>query len=176
MSSCVVRLRRGRDCDTDQMRIPDPLIAVGNRVLENGHRSLLKLTGGRLPRTTFGMKPVELYTTGRKSGKLYSTMLCTPVHDERRVVLVASKGGYQDHPDWYKNLVVNPDVELIIDNRTLPMHARTASSEERAKLWPAVVAVSKRYSDYQRNTGREIPLVICEPSPAREDSDTPSGR
>jgi deazaflavin-dependent oxidoreductase (nitroreductase family) len=175
MSSCVVRLRHGRDWDTERMRIPDPLIAVGNWVLENGHRSLLKLTGGRFPRTIFGMKPVELYTMGRKSGKIYSTMLSTPVHDERRVVLVASKGGYQDHPDWYKNLVVNPDVELTIDDRTLPMRARTASPEERAKLWQAVLAASGRYGDYQRNTEREIPLVICEPRSAGQDSDTPIG-
>jgi deazaflavin-dependent oxidoreductase (nitroreductase family) len=158
------------------MRIPDPFLAVGNRILENGHRSLLRLTGGRFPHTIFGMKPVGLYTTGRKSGKIYSTMLSTPVHDERRVVLVASKGGYQDHPDWYKNLVVNPDVELTIDDRTVPMRARTASAEERATLWHAVVAASKRYRDYQRNTEREFPLVICEPRPAGEDGETPIGR
>lgn len=158
------------------MHIPDPLIAVGNRAVENGHRSLLKLTGGRFPRTFFGMKPVELYTTGRKSGKLHSTMLSTPMHDEQRVVLVASKGGYQDHPDWYKNLVVNPDVELTIDDRTLLMRARTASPEERAKLWPAVVAASRLYGDYQRNTEREFPLVICEPRPAGQDSGTPIER
>jgi deazaflavin-dependent oxidoreductase (nitroreductase family) len=59
-----------------------------------------------------GSRPVELHTTGRKSGKAYSTMLTTPVHDEQRTVLVASKGGSQDHPDWYKNLVANPDVLL----------------------------------------------------------------
>ena len=157
------------------MRKPDPVLAVGTRMFENGHRSLLRLTGGRFPRTIFGMKPVELYTTGRKSGKIYSTMLSTPVHDGR-VVLVASKGGYQDHPDWYKNLVVNPDVELTIDDRTVPMRARTASPEERATLWPAVVAASKRYRDYQRNTEREIPLVICEPRPTGEDGETPIGR
>jgi len=158
------------------MRIPDPLIAVGNWALEIGHRTVLKLTGGRFPRTIFGMKPVELYTTGRTSGKLYSTMLSTPVHDERRVVLVASKGGSQHHPDWYKNLVVNPDVELSIDGRTQSMRARTASPDERATLWSAVVAASRRYRVYQRNTEREFPLVICEPRPAGEDSDNPTGR
>jgi deazaflavin-dependent oxidoreductase (nitroreductase family) len=144
------------------MRIPDPILTVGNRMLETGHRTLRWITGSRFPHTVFGMKPVELYTTGRKSGRIYSTMLCTPVHDERRVVLVASKGGYQDHPDWYKNLVVNPDVELRIDDRKVPMRARTASPEERAALWPAVVAASTRYRTYQRNTEREIPLVLCE--------------
>ena len=124
---------------------------------------LLKLTGGRFPRTILGMKTVELHTTGRKSGKAYSTMLSTPIHDEQPIVLVASKGGSQDHPDWYKNLVANPDVLLTLDDRTVPMRARTASPDERAELWPAVVAAYKGYGGYQRNTDREIPLVICEP-------------
>ena len=159
-----------------RMRIPDPVIAVGSWTLENGHRTLLRLTGGRFPRLILGMKPVELHTTGRKSGKQYSTMLSTPLHDDRQVVLVASKGGYQDHPDWYKNLVVNPDVELTIDDRRLPMRARSASPDERAKLWPAVVAAYKGYGGYQRNTDREIPLVICEPRSPEQDSGAPTGR
>ncbi len=145
------------------MRIPDPVLGAGSWLLENGHRSLLKLTGGRFPRTIMGMKTVELHTTGRKSGKPYSNMLSVPIHDDRRIVLVASKGGSQDHPDWYKNLVANPDVELTIDDRTVLMRARTASPDERATLWPKVVATYKGYGGYQRNTDREIPLVICEP-------------
>ena len=145
------------------MRTPDPVLGAGSWLLENGHRSLLKLTGGRFPRKIMGMKTVELQTIGRKSGKAYSTMLTTPVHDEQRTVLVASKGGSQDHPDWYKNLVANPDVLLTLDDRTVPMRARTASPDERATLWPAVVAAYKGYAGYERNTDREIPLVICEP-------------
>jgi deazaflavin-dependent oxidoreductase (nitroreductase family) len=145
------------------MRTPDRVIEMGAWMLENGHRSLLKLTGGRFPRTVFGMKPVELHTTGRKSGNRYSTLLSSPIHDEKRIVLIASKGGHQDHPDWYKNLVANPDVLVTVDDRTVPMRARTASLQERAKLWPAVVAAYQGYGGYQRNTEREIPLVICEP-------------
>ena len=122
------------------MRIPDPVLGAEAWLLENGHRSLLKLTGGRFPRKMGGMKTVELHTTGRKSGKAYSTMLTTPVHDEQRIVLVASKGGSQDHPDWYKNLVANPDVLLTLDDRTVPMRARTASPDERGhcgrRWWP----------------------------------------
>ncbi len=145
------------------MRTPDSVRGASAWLLENGHRGLLKLTGGRFPRKIMGMKTVELHTTGRKSGKEYSTLLSTPVHDNQSVVLVASKGGSQDHPDWYKNLVANPDVSLTVDGRTVPMRARTASADERAKLWPTVVAAYKGYGGYQRNTDREIPLVICEP-------------
>lgn len=142
------------------------MIDLGAWMLENGHRTLLKVTGGRYPRTVMGMKPVELHTRGRRSGKRYSTMLTTPVHDSGRVVLVASKGGHPDHPDWYKNLVAHPDIELTIDDRTVPMRARTASPDEKAELWPQVVAAYKGYGAYQRSTDRDIPVVICEPRPA----------
>ena len=126
------------------MRTPDPVCAAEAWLLENGHRSLLKLTGGRFPRKILGMKTVELHTTGRKSGKAYSTMLTTPVHDEQRIVLVASKGGSQDHPDWYKNLAANPDVLLTLDDHTVPMRARTASSDRGRhsgrRWWPSTRA------------------------------------
>ncbi len=69
-----------------------------------------------------------------------------------------------------------PVMQVERHGRTLPMRARTASPEERAKLWPAVLAASRRYGDYQRNTEREIPLVICEPRLARGYSETPIER
>lgn len=145
------------------MRTPDRMIDVGTWVLENGHRALLKLTGGRYPKTILGMQPVELHTVGRKSGLRRSTMLTAPILDEKQVVLVASKGGYQEHPDWYKNLAADPDVEITIDGETKPMRARTASPEEKSALWPTIVATYKGYAGYQRNTEREIPVVILEP-------------
>jgi len=141
----------------------DRMIEIGAWMLENGHRAVLKLTGGRYPRRLMGMKTVELHTIGRKSGRRYSTMLTTPVHDDGKVILVASKGGHPDHPDWYKNLSANPDVEITIDDQTIPMHAHTATAEERAVLWPQVVAVYKGYEGYQRKTDREIPVVVCVP-------------
>lgn len=145
------------------MRTPDRAIDVGAWMLENGHRALLKLTGGRFPRKVLGMEPIELHTTGRKSGQRRSTMLSAPICEDDRVVVVASKGGHQDHPDWYKNLTANPDVELTIGGRTRAMTARTASPTERAELWPTIVAAYKGYAGYQKNTDREIPVVICEP-------------
>jgi deazaflavin-dependent oxidoreductase (nitroreductase family) len=145
------------------VRTPDQLIDVGTWMLENGHRALLKLSGGRFPRTVMGMQPVELHTIGRRSGQRRSTMLSAPICEAGRVVLVASKGGYQDHPDWYKNLAAHPDVELTINGRTLPMRARTASPAEKSELWPTIVSAYRGYEGYQRNTQRDIPVVICEP-------------
>src|SRR5581483_11736756 len=137
----------------------DRVIEAGAWMLENGHRLVLKLTGGRYPKKVAGMKPVELHTFGRKSGKRYSTLLTAPILEPGRVVVIASMGGHTDHPDWYKNLVANPDVEVTVDDRTTPMRARTATPEEKAELWPAVVKVYKGYAGYQRKTDRDIPVV-----------------
>lgn len=143
---------------------PNPkLIEAGAWMLENGHRTLLKLTGGRFPRSILGMKPVELHHVGRRSGQPRTTLLTAPIHGDDRVVLVASKGGHPDHPDWYKNIVANADVELEIDDRRRPMRARTATGDERAELWSQIVGEYKGYADYQRNTDREIPVVVLEP-------------
>ena len=126
------------------------------------HRVVLKLSGGRLLRRPFGMPAVELHTIGRKSGAARSTMLASPVHDDRRVVLVASKGGDDRDPDWYRNAMAHPDVRVTIDGVTRTMRARTATAEERAELWPRIVAAYKGYEGYQRKTPRPIPVVICE--------------
>lgn len=145
------------------MRTPDPLISLGAWTLEHGHRLLLRLTGGRFPKSVLGMAPLELVTTGRKSGQPRPTILSTPLHDGNRVILVASKGGHQDDPQWYKNLRANPEVEITMEGRTRTMRARTASPTEKAELWPTIVSVYKGYAGYQRNTDRDIPVVICEP-------------
>src|SRR5687767_3639945 len=126
--------------------------------LENGHRVLLAVTGGRFPNRVAGMQPVELHHTGRRSGTPRSTLLTAPIFERERVVLVASKGGHPDHPDWYKNLVANPDVELVANGERRAVRARTADPTERAELWPQVGAVYRGYAGYQRNTDREIPV------------------
>lgn len=144
------------------MHTPDRVTEAAAWLLESGHRVLLRLTGGRYPRTVMGMLTVELHTVGRKSGKPYANLLTSPVHDDARIVVVASKGGHQDHPDWYKNAIANPNVTVTVNDETLPMHARTATAAERADLWPRVVEAYRGYAGYQRNTDREIPLLICE--------------
>ena len=110
-----------------------------------------------------GMPAVELHTVGRKSGQPRSTMLSAPVVDGETVVLVASKGGDDRDPDWYRNVMAQPEMELTIAGKRQPMRARRASAEEKAELWPKVVAAYKGYGNYQSRTSRDIPLVICEP-------------
>jgi deazaflavin-dependent oxidoreductase (nitroreductase family) len=141
------------------------VVDVGFKVMNGVHRGIFVATGGRFPRTLLGMAAVELRTIGRKSGQSRRTMLTSPIHDDTRVVLVASKGGDHRDPQWYRNLSANPDVELVIDGSTRTMRARTASPEEKAALWPDIVAAYKYYDSYQKRADRDIPVVICESLP-----------
>ena len=127
------------------------------------HSAAQKLTGGRLGGSVFGMKAVQLHTVGRRSGQPRTVWLTSPVHDAQRLVLIASKGGDDRHPDWYHNVRAHPEVEITDGGVTKPFTARTATAEEKAELWPQVVAAYKGYAGYQERTERDIPVVICEP-------------
>ena len=128
------------------------------------HETLFTLTKGRVGGSFSGMPVLVLATTGRKSGKRRTTMLTTPIHDDERVILVASYGGDNRHPTWFLNLRDNPAVEVTMEGRTRPMRARVASAQEKEDLWPQVVSAYKGYGQYQQRTDRDIPLVILEPS------------
>jgi deazaflavin-dependent oxidoreductase (nitroreductase family) len=140
----------------------DLLASLGAWTLEHTHRVLLTVTCGRFPDRLGGMETLELHTRGRTSGQRRSTLLTTPIADEQRVILVASKGGHDEHPDWYKNLVANPEVEVTRGGVTRPMRARTATADEKAELWPRIVQVYRGYAGYQQRSARDIPVVICE--------------
>ena len=127
------------------------------------HRALLKITGGRFGWEAARMPVLELTTTGRKSGQARSVMLTSPLQEGTTIVVVASRGGDDNHPAWFLNLRDNPQVELTMGGSTRPMRARAASAEEKADLWPRVVDAYKGYGQYQRRTERDIPLVIVEP-------------
>jgi deazaflavin-dependent oxidoreductase (nitroreductase family) len=136
---------------------------IGARLVTGFHEAVFRLTNGRLANRGFGMPVLVLTTAGRKSGKKRTTMLTSPVQDGDAVVLVASYGGDDRHPQWFLNLRDNPEVEITMDGRTRSMRARVASPEEKAELWPRVVEAYRGYGQYQRRTDRDIPLVICEP-------------
>jgi deazaflavin-dependent oxidoreductase (nitroreductase family) len=129
------------------------------------HRTVLRISGGRLGWETANMTVVELTTTGRKSRRPHIVLLTSPVRDGEAIVVVASRGGADHHPAWFLNLRDNPDVEVAVGGEPKrPMRARVADADERARLWPQVVAKYKGYGNYQAKTDREIPLVLLEPT------------
>ena len=107
-----------------------------------------------------GMIATLLLTTiGRKSGKALTLPLIFGQSGAEYMV-VASKGGAPAHPSWYLNLQANPEVKLQIKGDKFTARARTANPQERAALWPKMVAIYGPYADYQTKTDREIPIVI----------------
>lgn len=145
------------------MRVPPVLVDLGFKVLGTFHRAVVDATGGRLGGRAFGNPVVQLHTVGRVSGRPRTTMLLAPVVDGDRVVVVASKGGDERDPDWFKNLQAHPDAELTIGGRRRPVHARVATGDERADLWARAAAAYRGYDAYRKRTSRQIPLVVLEP-------------
>jgi deazaflavin-dependent oxidoreductase (nitroreductase family) len=122
-----------------------------------------RLTNGWLGGTFPGGAPVLLLTTiGRKTGQQRVAPLLY-LEDGHDLVIVASKGGMSHHPLWYRNLQANPAVEVEIGSQKRPYRARTASREEKARLWPALVEMYASYDAYQDRTTRDIPVVILSP-------------
>lgn len=129
------------------------------------HRGILKISGGKAGWRVSNMPVLQLTTIGRKSGQPRSVMLTSPVQEGTTLVIVASRGGDDNHPAWFLNLRDNPQVEVAYQGKPArPMHARVATAEERGRLWPLVVADHKNYAGYQTKTEREIPLVLLEES------------
>src|SRR6266568_5997423 len=144
----------------DKQKTSDWVAESGAWVLENGHRTLLRLTGGRWPHKLGGMQALELHTLGRKTGQRRSTFLRSPIFTAERIVLIASLGGASHNPAWYLNLVAHPNVEITVRGGTKPYIARTASTEEKAELWPEITrGFGNPYDGYQRSTPRDIPVV-----------------
>lgn len=111
----------------------------------------------------WGIPVLLLTTVGRKSG-LPRTMPLLFIEDGDAIIVVASKGGLPGDPLWYKNLVATPECEVQIKRRKTKMRAHTASPEERAKLWPKLVAHYPDFASYATWTDRIIPVVILEPA------------
>jgi deazaflavin-dependent oxidoreductase (nitroreductase family) len=112
---------------------------------------------------TFGGRDICVVTMkGAKTGKTRQVPLMYVPHNQG-VILVASLGGAPKHPTWYYNLVAHPDIEVHAKGATLKLHAREASPEEKAEVWPVCCKHYPDYQVYQDRSTRDIPVFICEP-------------
>ena len=104
-----------------------------------------------------------LTTTGRKSGQKYLFPLFYG-RTGNSYFVIASKGGAPEHPGWYRNMQTNPEVDVQVGTARMRARARTATGEERARLWQQAVGIWPPYADYQTRAGaREIPVVVLDP-------------
>ena len=133
------------------------------KVMSTLNTWLYRVSKGRIGGKFLGAPVCLLTTTGRKSGEP-RTMPLLYLADGDDIIIVASKGGYSQHPMWYLNLVADPAVVVEIRGERQEMTARTVSAEEKAALWPRLVEMYDQYDDYAARTTRDIPVVRCSPN------------
>ena len=143
--------------------LEERLVDLGSKIMSRLNTWAFRASGGRLGGTFLYGAPVMLVTTiGRKTGERRTTPLLY-LREGDALVTVASKGGSARHPGWYRNLLADPEVEVQIGGERRTMRARTASDEEKRRLWPRLTAMYPPYDGYQARTDRDIPVVVLEP-------------
>jgi deazaflavin-dependent oxidoreductase (nitroreductase family) len=108
-----------------------------------------------------GTTVLILTTTGRRSGQPRSTPLIYGKRGDDHVV-VASKGGSDEHPSWYLNLVEQPLVTVQVRGDRFQARAGTATADQKPQLWRTMTERWPAYDEYQHKTPREIPVVVLE--------------
>jgi deazaflavin-dependent oxidoreductase (nitroreductase family) len=115
-------------------------------------------TGGKAGGMFEGKPLVLVHHVGAKSGTERIAPL-VPLLDEDRIFIFASKGGADTNPDWYHNLVANPQTVAELGTETFPVTARVLSGQERDDIYAKQSEVEPQFAEYQRNTKRLIPVL-----------------
>jgi deazaflavin-dependent oxidoreductase (nitroreductase family) len=139
--------------------VSDPSEAA--REFNRGVIEEFRANQGRVGGPFEGAPMMLLTTTGAKSGQARTSPVVY-TRDGERFVIVASKAGAPTHPDWYHNLVANPEVIVEVGEDTFSARAVVTAGEERARLYEAHAALMPNFAEYARNTTREIPVVALE--------------
>ena len=108
-----------------------------------------------------GCSDTDPHHAGRRSGRLRRNALIYGTDGDDHVI-VASRGGHANNPLWYLNLVEDPNVGVQVGADRFDATARTASAEEKARLWPAMTKIWPAYDEYQAKTERDIPVIVLE--------------
>jgi deazaflavin-dependent oxidoreductase (nitroreductase family) len=99
-----------------------------------------------------------IHTIGARSGREHIVpMRCLP--DGDALYIFASAHGSARHPDWYHNIIANPDIVIEKGTETIPVHATEVVGEEREAIFGRHAACFPIFQEYQQRTGRTIPVI-----------------
>ena len=138
----------------------DPIAKRFNKL----HQAVFRRSKGRLLKRMMGVDLIMLTTTGRKTGQPRITMVGAPIISEELILALATYAAGDRNPQWYYNLLANPEVLVLVNGRERAMIARDAEGEEKARLWKRAVDNGAPLDEYQARTERRIPIVILEPA------------
>jgi deazaflavin-dependent oxidoreductase (nitroreductase family) len=138
------------------MASTNPLNEFNQALIEEFRANGGKVTG------QFAKAPLLLLTTiGARTGQPRTTPVVY-TRDGDQLVIIASKGGAPTHPDWYHNLVANPEATVELGGERFAAQASVPEGEERQRLFDQMAAKMPNFAEYQRNTTRLIPVVVLE--------------
>jgi deazaflavin-dependent oxidoreductase (nitroreductase family) len=121
-----------------------------------------RANGGRVGGRYEGHSLLLLHHRGAKTGiERVNPLACQPLGDDAWAVF-ASKGGAPTNPDWFHNLVANPEATIETGTETVRVRARVATGEERQRIWTRQKQLMPGFERYERETPREIPVVVLE--------------
>lgn len=146
---------------------PAPLV----KMITQTHEFWYRLTGGIVGGNMLGAPILLLTTTGRKSGAARTTPLLY-LRDGEDYIVIASYGGADRDPDWWRNLKSDASAKVQAGARTIDVRAHAATGAERARLWSRITRLYPIYSYYEGRTTRQIPVVVLQPSPVAEKAGT----
>ena len=129
-----------------------------NRKVIEEFRANQGRVGGRFEGRTL----LLLHTKGAKS-KQERINPVAYIRDGERYVVIASKGGAPTNPDWYYNIVANPEFAVEVGTETFRVHAMVAEEPERTRLYNKMVEMMPGFGDYRQKTTRKIPVVVLTP-------------
>jgi deazaflavin-dependent oxidoreductase (nitroreductase family) len=140
---------------------PDPSVAA--------HVRRYLATNGASGYREGGVTKLVLTNRGRETGQQYRTGLFYGEDDGRYVLVASGSAITHTHPQWYLNLVANPETGVQIRGERFTAWARTAEGAERERLWRLMVELAPVYRTYETRSQRVIPVVVLErvaPEPA----------
>lgn len=157
------------DANKRPKQLNSPVLATMMKYAGRAHAWLYRRSGGKIGanwRVGAGFKkPVPtllLEHRGRKSGKTFASPLVY-MTDGDDVIIVASMGGRDNNPQWYYNLVADPDVFIEMGRDRRAVRAVKAGAEEKQRLWPKLVETYADFDTYQSWTDRDIPVFVLKP-------------
>ena|SRR5579859_5253399 len=124
--------------------------------------SEFRANGGKVGGMFEGASLLLLHTKGAKTGAERINPLAYRV-DGDALVVFASKAGAPTNPDWYHNVIANPQVSVEVGTEQRDVVARVAQGDERDRLWEAQKKDSPGFAEYQTKTTRQIPVVVLDP-------------
>ncbi len=118
-----------------------------------------RANGGKVGGNFAGRTLLLLHTKGAKSGQERINPVAY-TKDGDRMVIIASKGGAPNNPDWYYNIVANPQITVEVGTEHFQADATIAVEPDRTRLYDQMATIMPGFAEYKTKTTRQIPVIV----------------